>query len=81
MGARSDGHFEREVGRAYMEISSLPDRADLLRLLRSGRPSPAMGTLDSALGYAFCLATVATKTGRGLRRRLPSQAAGNMKTT
>ena len=29
MGAGSDAHFEREVGRAYMEISSLPERADL----------------------------------------------------
>ena len=82
MGAGSDAHFEREVGRAYMEVPSLPERADLLEVLRAGRPSRDMGPLDTALGWAFCLTTAATKAGKGLRRpRLHSQAAGKKNNT
>jgi predicted metal-dependent phosphoesterase TrpH len=82
MGAGSDAHFEREVGRAYMEVPGLPERADLLELLRAGRPSPDMGPLDTALGWAYCLATAATKAGRRLHRpRLHSQAMGKKNST
>jgi hypothetical protein len=78
LGAGSDAHFELEVGRAYMEVPSLPGRADLLAVLRAGRPSRDMGPLDAALGWAFCVTTVAAKAGRGLRRpRLHSRAGGN----
>ena len=82
VGAGSDAHFEREVGRAYMEVPGLPEQTDLLELLRVGRPSPDMGPLDTALGWAFCLTTAATKAGRRLRRpRLHSGATGKKNKT
>ena len=82
VGAGSDAHFEREVGRAYMEVPGLPEQTDLLELLRAGRPSPDMGPLDTALGWAFCLTTAATKAGRRLRRpRLHSGATGKKNKT
>lgn len=82
MGAGSDAHFVREVGRVYMEVPRVPERTDLLELLRVGRPSPDMDPLDVALGWAFCLTTAATKAVRGLRRpRLHSPAAGKKNNT
>jgi predicted metal-dependent phosphoesterase TrpH len=70
MGAGSDAHYAGEVGRAFLEMTALPDRENLVDLVRAGRVGEPLGGLGEAKAWLYHFRTGSGKLARLLRARV-----------